>query len=239
MSQTKVEAPTAPQQRQCFMPPPLDEQASMAEHGAQDDAVAEDVAVPFAPGRPMTTAEDSLGTQHLRVRTDHQGHILESADDRGPSFFRSAHVEKMTSVLRAVARGQTGVLKQSGTEAPGSGNSSAKANLDLGTPLSLELLREGDGAAEAMLASTAAGHYMMLSRATAKLNTAITERNPTMSKAAKDWSRTCGSLTRALAVSLTSLEKVRSMRRNWDREVRLLRRQTDGGEVVDVDLQRH
>jgi hypothetical protein len=233
MPQTAVEEPEAPRQRGCFVPP-LDEVASIAEYGAHDDAVAEDVAVPFAPGRPMTTAEDSLGTQHLRV------HIIETADDRGPSFFRSAHVENMTSVLRAIARGQTGVLKQSGTEAPGSGNSSAKANLDLGTPLSLELLQEGDGAAETMLASTAAAHFMMLSRATAKLNTAITtERGPTTSKAAKDWSRTCGSLTRALAVSLTALEKVRSMRRNWDREVRLLRRQTDGGEVVDAELQRH
>ena len=128
------------------------------------------------------------------------------------------------------------MIEQSGTDRPGLGNPSAKEFLDLGSALSLELLEEGDTAAEVMLASSASAAYMVASRVSANLNSAVTAGpGAQVAREAKDWGRTFASLMRGATMAIVALQKVRTLRRDWERELTLVRR--DDAEVPHVRVE--
>lgn len=233
-----IPLPVAGQELGCWQPSAeqLARSGGDVEAGVPDlrERVSEDA------GRDPCAAEDELGTQLLRVQTDAEGHLVEVADDRGPHYFPRDHVEHMGSVLRAVVRGQAGVLAGSAAEQRGANRLSSVTNLAVGSPLCHELLREGDGAAEVMLASAATASYMMLGRVGESLNVAVTaQRSPFLPNESRDLSRTFANLSKALASGLSALANVRSARRNWDVELQVRRVQSSREEVVRVEHRRH
>ncbi|MBI5486461.1 MAG: hypothetical protein HY905_03935 [Deltaproteobacteria bacterium] len=199
---------------------------------------AQRVTIHRRPSRPSaTTRTKDLGADRVAlVRDPESGEIIDHQDNRTEDHYRSDHIRKMPSVVRALVEGRAGVLNTSAAEADG-GIGSLEENLLLGVPLASEMLQEGDGAGEAMIATAAAAAYQMGSRAAGLLNIELS-RVPQFgaTQRARELGKLHATLMKGAAALEVALERVRALKRtpkSWEKEIDIRKLVVDAVEEDD------
>ncbi|MBI5488789.1 MAG: hypothetical protein HY905_15750 [Deltaproteobacteria bacterium] len=162
-----------------------------------------------------------------RFRTESGGELL--IDRRGAEHFDPNKLKDLPAVVQQVVRGRIGMLFHACAGVAEAGHATETAML---SPIAVALLEPGDGAAEALLASTAVASYVLAGRVAARLSRHLSQ--PSLADTVSAYGRLHTRMTGGLAVTLAALAKIRALRKDWDRELQITCRRSNDGDHVEV-----
>ncbi len=190
------------------------------DEGCIEDGVAD---VVDGDDERLQSVETVIGTELVSIIPRPEG--PEVVDRRGERYVRSDHLERLSPILREIARGRVGVVAKASEVVGGDARALVDAAV-VASPVACEMVQPGDGTGEVLIASTVAGGYALAGRVAAKLNEELSHGGLTMNaRRVRQLSQAFGALAKSMASGVQALERVRSLRRTW--EVKLSVRRPD------------
>jgi hypothetical protein len=158
----------------------------------------------------VRSVDENVGREFVSVLPD--GTRWSAEDRRGEQFYHAEHLRTLSPVIREIARGRIGML----AKATGVVGDNAEGFIDrtvVASPVLSELIHDGDGAGEVLIAAAAVATNALAERTAALLNEELARSDLSRStRKARDLGHLLTSLNRSTATSAAALERLRVLR---------------------------
>jgi hypothetical protein len=158
----------------------------------------------------VRSVDENVGREFVSVLPD--GPRWSAEDRRGEQFYHAEHLKTLSPVIREIARGRIGMLAR----ATGVVGDNAEGFIDrtvVASPVLSEMVHEGDGAGEVLIAAAAVATNALAERTAELLNEELSRSDVSRStRKARDLGHLLTALNRSTATSAAALERLRVLR---------------------------